>query len=325
MMKWGIYGAGGIAEAFANDFKKVAGSEIIAAYARKPERSKLFCEKNGIERFYFDEDAFFSDKDIEVVYISTPHALHAEVAIKALKSGKHILCEKPFAMNADEAKRVMAVAREEKRFVMEALWTLFLPAINKVMEWVKADRIGTVKAVQANFGFIGNNDPLGRLFNPDLGGGALLDVGIYPVLIANHIAQGTPISINAQAQFTETGVDASTFITAKYANGMLALFGASIETNLINHLVVYGEKGRIEVPLFWMADEATCYSQDDVEVFKCEESQKHGYHYEADAVCRAIGDGRMENETVSHRFTLELMETLDRIRAEVGLKYKQDR
>jgi predicted dehydrogenase len=192
------------------------------------------------------------------------------------------------------------------------------------MEWVKADRIGTVKAVQANFGFIGNNDPQGRLFNPDLGGGALLDVGIYPVLIANHIAQGAPISISAQAQFTETGVDASTFITAKYENGMLALLGASIEMNLINHLVIYGENGRIEVPLFWMADEATCFSQNEVEVFRSDDTQKQGYQYEAQAVCRAIADGRIENETVSHGFTLELMETLDRIRAEVGLKYKQD-
>lgn len=323
-MKWGIYGAGVIAEAFASDFKKVNGAEIIAAYARKAEKSHLFCEKLKIERSYHDEEAFFADSDIEVVYISTPHALHAEVAIKALKAGKHVLCEKPFAMNADEAKRVMAFAIEEKRFVMEALWTLFLPTLQKVFEWVKADRIGTVKAVHANFGFTGNKDPLGRLLNPDLGGGALLDVGIYPVLIANYLAKGTPVSLKAQVNLTDTGVDGSTFVTAKYANGMLALLGASIEVNLINHLVVYGEKGRIEVPLFWMADEATCFTENDIETFIGDDTEKHGYHHEAQAVTHAIGSGLLENEIVTRQFTLELMETLDRIRSEIGLQYKQD-
>ena len=323
-MKWGIYGAGGIAETFASDFKKVNGAEIIAAYARKAEKSRLFCEKFKIERPYHDEEAFFADSEIDVVYISTPHALHAEVAIKALKAGKHVLCEKPFAMNANEAKSVMAVAKEENRFVMEALWTLFLPTIKKVFEWVEMDKIGAVKAVHANFGFIGNKDPLGRLLNPDLGGGALLDVGIYPVLIANYLAKSTPVSLNAQVNLTDTGVDGSTMVTAKYANGMLALLGASIEINLINHLVVYGEKGRIEVPLFWMADEATCFTQDAVERFIGDASQKHGYQYEAQAVNHAIRDGLIENETVTHQFTIDLMETLDRIRTEIGLRYKQD-
>lgn len=323
-MKWGIYGAGDIAESFARDFKNVNGAEIIAAYARKAEKSQLFCEKFEIERSYHDENAFFSDSDIEVVYVSTPHMLHAEVAIKALRAGKHVMCEKPFSMNAEEAKRVMAVAKEENRFVMEALWTLFLPTIIKVLEWIETDKIGVVKAVHANFGFIGNKDPMGRLQNPDLGGGALLDVGIYPVLMANRIAKATPISLSAQVKRTDTGVDGSTFITAKYANGMLAMLGASIEMNLINQLVVYGEKGRIEVPLFWMADEATCYSEDQVICFKSDEAQKHGYQHEAQSVCQAIEKGLIEHETVSHQFTIDLMETLDRIRVEIGLRYEQD-
>lgn len=323
-MKWGIYGAGAIAEAFANDFKKVEGSEIIAAYARKAEKSKRFCDNLEIARSYHDEEAFFSDQDIEVVYISTPHSLHAEVAIKALKAGKHVLCEKPFSMNAHEAERVMAVAKQENKFVMEALWTLFLPTTKTVLDWIGTGRIGEVKAVHANFGFIGNKDPLGRLLNPELGGGALLDVGIYPVLMANYIAKGKPVALNAQANLTDTGVDGSTFITARYENGMLALLGASIEIELINHLVIYGEKGRIEVPLFWMADEATCFVGEDIETYKSNEHERHGYHYEAIAVCSDISKGHLENDIVTHQFTIELMETLDRIRMEVGVNYKQD-
>jgi dihydrodiol dehydrogenase / D-xylose 1-dehydrogenase (NADP) len=323
-MKWGLYATGGIAEAFANDIRKLHGEIIVAAYARNEQKGRMFCEKHNIERFYHDEEAFFSDPDIEVVYVSTPHTLHAEVSIKALKAGKHVLCEKPFAMNAKEANRVFAVAHEQKRFVMEALWTLFLPTIQKVFEWLDSDRIGEIKVIQANFGFEGSKDPLGRHLNPDLGGGALLDVGIYPVLIANFLAKSTPESISAQVKFTETGVDGSTFISAKYPNGILALLGASIEVNLINDLVIYGEKGRIVVPLFWMANEATCYYEDQVETFISDETQIRGYHYETQAVSNAIHGGLLQHELVSHQFTIDLMETLDRIRSEIGLVYKQD-
>ncbi len=323
-MKWGLYATGAIAEAFATDIRKLNGEVIIAAYARNEQKGRLFCEKHNIERFYHDEATFFSDPDIEAVYVSTPHTLHAEVSIKALRAGKHVLCEKPFAMNAKEAKRVIAVALEQKRFVMEALWTLFLPSIQKVFEWIEADRIGAVKVIQANFGFSGNQDPQGRLLNPDLGGGALLDVGIYPVLIANFLAKSTPESISAEVNLTNTGVDGSTFISARYPNGILALLGASIEVNLINNLVIYGEKGRIVVPSFWMANEATCYYDNDVESFVCDEQQRNGYHYETQEVSNAINDGLLQHDLVSHQFTIELMETLDRIRAEIGLVYKQD-
>jgi dihydrodiol dehydrogenase / D-xylose 1-dehydrogenase (NADP) len=323
-MKWGLYATGGIAEAFASDIRKLNDEKIVAAYARNEQKGRLFCERHNIEHYYHDEDAFFSDPEIEAVYVSTPHTLHAEVSIKALKAGKHVLCEKPFAMNANEAKRVIAVAQEQKLFVMEALWTLFLPSIQKVFEWIKEDRIGEVKVIQANFGFSGNKDPQGRHLNPDLGGGALLDVGIYPVLMANFLANSTPESISAQVNLTETGVDGSTFISAKYPNGMLALLGASIEVNLINDLVIYGDKGRIVVPLFWMANEATCYFNDKVEFFESDDSQKRGYHYETQAMSDAINAGLLQHDLVTHQFTIELMETLDRIRSEIELVYKQD-
>lgn len=324
-MKWGLYATGGIAEAFASDFKKITGSEIVAVYARNKDKGISFCERHQIERCYDNETAFFNDSDIEAVYVSTPHTLHAEVSIKALRAGKHVLCEKPFAMNANEAKRVINIAKEQKRFVMEALWTLFLPTVQKVFEWIQADRIGEIKVIQANFGFSGSKDPLGRHLNPDLGGGALLDVGIYPVLMANVLAKSTPELISAQAKFTETGVDGTTFINAKYPNGILALLGASIEVNLINDLVIYGEKGKIVVPLFWMANEATCMSDEGCETFISDEHQKRGYHYETQAMIDAINKGLLSHEFVSHQFTIKLMETLDRVRNEIGLVYKQDR
>lgn len=321
MLNWGIYGAGAIAGKFAADFTKVEDAKIIAAYARNEEKAKLFCESHVIERAYHLEEDFFNDTDIDVVYVSTPHALHAEVVKKALTAGKHVLCEKPFTLNREQAIEIFKLADEKQLFVMEALWTLFLPTITKVFSWVEAGRIGEIKAIEANFGFIGNTDPEWRLMNPKLGGGALLDVGIYPVLMANALNKSVPESIKAHGHFTKTGVDGTTFITCQYPNGTMASLNASIEIDLVNTLIIYGSKGRIEVPSFWMADSATLIIDETVEKFEANIFEKQGYQYEAKAVCEAIENGMTAHQVVSHEFTIELMETLDRIRHEIGLVY----
>ena len=324
MLNWGIYGAGKIAENFATDFKKVDGAKLIAAFARNDEKVKAFIEKHGIERAYHDEDAFFSDKDIDVVYVSTPHSLHAEVAIKAIKAGKHVLCEKPFALNAKQAKEVMEVAAYSQSFLMEAIWTLFLPTIRKVFSWVNSGKIGKIKHIQANFGFVGNLDPKWRLMNPELGGGALLDVGIYPVLMANALNNCKPISIKASAKLTSTGVDGTTTMILEYPDGVFASLNASIETQLLNTLIIYGESGRIEVPSFWMSDKAYLIIEDDIEIFKADDDEKNGYHHETRAVCEAVEKGKLQHPYVSHEFTISLMETLDEIRKQVGVVYDVD-
>lgn len=324
MLNWGIYGAGKIADQFAADFSKVKGAKLIAAYARNEEKARSFCEVHMIERAYHSEIDFFNDTEIDVVYVSTPHALHAEVVKKAIKAGKHVLCEKPFALNAKQTKEVFELAAKENRFVMEALWTLFLPTIIQVFSWVESGSIGKLKAIEANFGFVGNADPEWRLMNPKLGGGALLDVGIYPVLMANALNKGVPNSIKAHSHFTQTGVDGSTFIICEYPNGIFASLNASIEIELVNTLFIYGDKGRIEVPSFWMADEATLITTEGIQSYYAGMDEEHGYEYEAQAVSDAIVNGESAHKIVSHEFSVSLMETLDRIRQEIGLVYEAD-
>ena len=324
MLNWGIYGAGVIAGKFASDFKKVEGAKIVAAFARKESRATEFCELHGIDKSYSDENAFFDAPDIDVVYVSTPHALHAEVAIKALKAGKHVLCEKPFTLNAKQSQEVFNVAKAENRFVMEALWTLFLPSIQKVIQWVEEGRIGQLKAIEANFGFAGNHDPAGRLLDPKLGGGALLDVGIYPVLMANYLTHDVPEVIKVIGKKTVTGVDGTVFVNCMYPNGVLASLNASIEMDMDNTLFIYGDKGRIEIPSFWMADKAICIGENSTESFNAGENETQGYHYEAQAVCDAINSGALTHPVVSPTFTISLMTTLDRIRKEIGLVYDAD-
>lgn len=324
MTNWGIYGAGKIADKFASDFSKVEQGKLVAAYARNSEKLKKFCDKHKIECAYDDEAAFLEDERIDVVYIGTPHSLHAEAALKAIKAGKHVLCEKPFALNAKQAIEVMEAAEEKNVFIMEAIWTLFLPTIKKVFSWVESGKIGQIMHIQANFGFKGNLDPEWRLMNPKLGGGALLDVGIYPVMIANALMKGKPITIKATAKLTETGVDATTAILLEYPDQIMASLNASIETQMLNTLIIYGELGRIEVPSFWMSDKAYLIIEDDIEIFNADDDEKNGYHHETRAVCDAIEKGKTEHKTISHAFTISLMETLDQIRKEIGVVYDED-
>lgn len=324
MLNWGIFGAGLIAEKFATDFSKVEGARIIAAYARKEEKAISFCERHKIERAYSDEDDFWNDEDIDVVYISTPHSMHADGAIKAIRSGKHVLCEKPFTLNAKQAKEVMELAADSQKFLMEAIWSLFLPTVRKVLSWVDSGQIGQIKFIEANLGFVGNQDPEWRLMNPLLGGGALLDVGLYPIMITNLLNKGKPIAIKAIAKKTSTGVDGTTAMVLEYENGVIASLNASFVTQMLNTLNIYGELGRIEVPLFWKSEKAYLIINDDIEIFNAAEDEKKGYHYEAIAVCESIENGKLQHPYVSHDFTLAIMETLDAIREEIDLIYHVD-
>lgn len=321
MIRWGLYGVGIIADKFASDFKAVEEGHIVAAYGRRKEAVTEFCEKHDILNRYSDEHEFFSDQSIDVIYIATPHILHSEVAIKALNAGKHVLCEKPFSMNEIQTRKVLETSQKKQKYIMEALWTLFLPAIEQALLWIKEDKIGQVDLIEGSFGFHGNNDPYGRLMNPDLGGGALLDVGIYPLLMANAIAGEVPEKLSAVSKFTNTGVDETTLITGLYKNGLLASIKTSINLELDNNLIIYGDKGKIVIPSFWMAQEAFLTSDGQETHFYRPESLYAGYQYEASAVCNDILQHKLENSRVTHQFTLELTQTLDRVRREIGLKY----
>jgi len=326
MINFGVLGAGAIAEKFVSDLKMVPQAKCVAAYGRNLMRVTDFCTRHQVDMIYDDLDAFLNDPGIDVVYVATPHSLHAEGAVLALQAGKHVICEKPFSMNKAEAEAVFRLAQSKGLFIMEALWTLFLPSINRALKWIEAGEIGEIKAIEANFGFVGNNDPNGRLLNPALGGGALLDVGIYPVLISNRLMNGVPKQIRACAKMTDTHVDGTTSMILTYENGVMATLNASIETQMVNSLRVYGERGYVELPSFWMADEAYCHLDSKTLSFKADptENQQQGYHHEASALCEDLISKKTQNDKVPHQFTLNLMETLDRIRKEIGLVYQMD-
>ena len=317
MIRWGIIAPGTIANAFAKEVENTKNGTLSAVYGRSEEKVKAFSEKYNIEKYYSDIEEFLKDDSIDAIYIATPHNYHMEYAKKCIAAKKHILCEKPFSYNYETTKEVLALAKENKVFIMEALWTLFLPAINQVKAWINEGKIGKVKLITANFGFKSEEDIDSRLYNPNLAGGALLDVGIYPILFSNYIMDGTPKEIKASAQFTNSKVDV---INLTYEAGALASLTCSIIADTDNTAVIYGEKGKIVIPTFWMAKEAYLYIEDKVEKY-VDNYEAAGYKYEIEEANNCIMNRDLESEVASHEVTLELVKVMDHIRNEIGLIY----
>ena len=320
MIKWGIIGPGAIAHAFAKEVSNTKDGKLVAIYGRNEIKAKNFAKEYNLDKYYCSIDEFLNDKDIDAVYIATPHSHHMEFAAKCILAKKHILCEKPFSFNEKTSLEVLKLAKENNVFIMEALWTLFLPTIKKAKSWIDEGHIGKVKMITANFGFKSEEDISSRLYNPALAGGALLDVGIYPILFSNYMVGDIPESINASAVMTNTKVDESDVISLKYNNDILASLTCSIKSETDNTAVIYGEKGKIVIPLFWMAKKATLYADEMTMIFE-DKYEGTGYLYEIDEANTCIINNKLESNISSHKTTLELAKIMDEIRNQIGLIY----
>ncbi|MGG7058883.1 Gfo/Idh/MocA family protein [Clostridium nigeriense] len=320
MIRWGIIAPGTIANAFAKEVIKTKDGVLTAVYGRNENKVKEFAKDYNIEKYYSNIDEFLNDENIDAVYIATPHNYHMEYAKKCIEAKKHILCEKPFSYNYKTSEEVLNLARKSNLFIMEALWTLFLPAVNQAKKWIEEDKIGKVKLVTANFGFKSNEDINSRLYNPCLAGGALLDVGIYPILFSNFMIGSFPKKIKADAEFTNTKVDESDIINLKYENGVLASLTCSISADTDNTAIIYGEKGKIVIPKFWSAKESYLYFEDRTEEF-IDSYKEAGYKYEIEEANRCIKNKALESTIAPHNITLELAKIMDEIRNQIGLIY----
>lgn len=320
MIRWGIIGPGAIANAFAREVNNTKNGVLSAVYGRNENKVNEFCKTYNVENYYTNIDEFLNSEKIDAVYIATPHSYHMEYAKKCIKAKKHVLCEKPFSYNYETSKAALDMAKENNIFIMEALWTLFLPVINKAKTWIEEGRIGKIKLITANFGFISEEDINSRLYNPNLAGGALLDVGIYPILFSNYIMDNIPSEINATAKFTRTNVDETDVINLKYEEGALASLTCSICSDTDNTAVIYGEKGKIVIPTFWMAKEAFLHIEDKVEKY-IDEYKESGYKYEIEEANNCIINKELESNIASHKVTLELVKIMDEIRGKIGLRY----
>jgi len=319
--RWGILGTGNIASQFARGLAALDDAELVAVGSRTADSAEAFGERFSAPRRHSSYAALASDPDVDAIYVATPHPLHHDNTIMCLESGKAVLCEKPFAINATEAQSMIATARARGVFLMEAMWTRFLPHIVRLRELLAAGTIGEVRMLQVDFGFRTSFNPQGRLFDPALGGGALLDVGIYPVSLASMIL-GTPQRVTGMAHLGETGVDEQSAMIFGYAGGQLALLSQAIRTNSPHEALLLGTVGKIRVHSSWWKSTTITLSVDGRpdELIDLPEVG-NGYNYEAAEVGRCLRAGRTESNVMPLDETLAIMRTLDEVRAQWGLRY----
>lgn len=319
-IRWGIIGPGHIAQKFAEDFSEVESGVLSAVSSRSIDRAREFAQKFNIPDYYDSVEEMLVSDVVDVVYVATPHTSHQRDTLFCLKNNTHVLCEKPITVNAAQLEEITALQKEKKLFCMEAYWTLFLPAVKKAMQWIKEDRIGKISLIQANFGFKAEFDPKGRLFNPQLAGGSLLDVGMYPCMFGNLFFDEKPSGVTASALPGSTGVDEMTMFQLEYSENRILQGCSSITHNLQNTAFIYGENGRIELDDFWMARRARLITESGTDHFE-DERKTTGYNFEAEAVSTMIAEGKTEHEVLTLARSLENMQTMDEIRRQIGLRY----
>ena len=320
MIKWGIFGTGNIANAFASDFKAVNSGELAGVASRNRVRAKEFAAEYNIPNSYEGYKNLVKNKEIDIVYIATPHAFHYENIKMCLENNISVFCEKPLTVNYQQAQEAAELAAEKDLLLLEAMWTYYLPAIKKVKEWIANDRIGEVKMIEADFGFRNEIDPDSRLFNLDLAGGALVDVGIYPIALANLIENSAVKNVLAEGRLGSTGVDEDNAALLKFESGTLAQLSSSLRTELEDEAVIYGTKGQINIPDFWRAEKAVLEADECEEVFE-DKRDTTGYNYEAEAVSKLLLEGQEKRAEKMLELSLANMRILDEIRKQLDLEY----
>ena len=328
VVRWGILGTGQIARAFAQGLRDVPDAALVAVASRTLQSAQDFAAAHGVRpgavTAHAGYEALAADPEVDAVYIATPHNLHAENALLCLHAGKAVLCEKPFTINRRQAREVVDVARHKKLFLMEAMWTRFLPAVRETRRMLERGDIGQPRQVLADFGFCAEFDPKSRLFARELGGGALLDIGIYPLSIAAYLL-GPIRDAQAQAVLTETGVDAQTAFSLRHAGGGLSSCLCSITAGTESRLIVSGSRGRIELHApFFMSQALTVTGNDGTSRTVNLPFLGNGYTHEAVEVSRCLRSGATESPLITLDESLDLMGWLDRMRAQCGVRYPYD-
>ncbi len=321
MTRWGILGPGRIAHKFAQDLLTLPDAQLYAVASTNLQRAQEFAQAYNAPHALGSYEELLTLPDLDVVYVATPHTKHHENALLLLNGGVSVLGEKPFAMNGEQVREMVDLARTKGVFLMEALWSRFMPGIEKALELVQSGAIGNVVSVKADFGFKAPFSPAGRLFDKKLGGGSLLDIGIYPLFLS-YLILGKPTTVKATAKFGSTGVDEQCGMVLSYADGQLALLDSTLlaKTDCIG--LIQGETGQIRIQSRFHETMGLSLipSEGDPTEFDFTRTT-HGYDYEARHVMQCLAEGKTESPLWSLDDSLNLMVLLDAVRAEAGIVY----
>ncbi len=320
-LRWGILATGGIAHTFTRDLR-TAGLEVAAVGSRSIEGAERFATEFEIPRAHGSYDALVGDPGVDIVYVATPHTAHAENAIRALEAGKHVLVEKPFALTRAEAERVHAVARRTGLLAMEAMWTRYLPHMRRVRELIAEGRLGEIRAATADHSQSLPVDPTHRLNDLALGGGALLDLGIYPVSFAWDVL-GAPTAIQAAGWIGETGADTEVATLMTHASGALSTTLSSSRGAGANRAQIIGSEARIDIDPAWFASTSFTLTASDGAVLErfAPQHEGRGMQFQALEAERLVAEGRTDGEILPLDETVRIMGALDEIRRMLGVAY----
>ena len=320
-LRWGILAPGGIAGVFAEAINHHTRAQLVAVGSRNRDRSERFATQYGIPTTHASYRALVEDPQVEAVYVASPHSMHREHALLAIKAGKHVLVEKSLARSAAEAEEIVSAAREAGVFLMEAMWTRFLPHVAAVRDVIERGEIGEVVTVIADHGQNMSHLPLEhRLHNPELAGGALLDLGVYPVSFA-HDLLGTPDRIQATGSMTSTGVDGQVSISLGFGDKAQAALNTTLWSRTATTAVIAGTQGRIEIDTDFYRPTSFRVIGLDGTWWSFDREIDGGFQFEAAEVARCVAEGLTESPRMTWENSLEVMRTMDEVRRQIGLVY----
>ncbi|MEM7105783.1 MAG: Gfo/Idh/MocA family oxidoreductase [Bacteroidota bacterium] len=318
-LKWGIIGLGNIAHQFAKDLQLVEGSKIVSVASRNLSKAFEFGAEYGVVKCYGNYNEILDDPDVDIVYVATPHNSHVTLSVAAMNAGKHVLCEKPLAVNKHEVNTIISAARNNQVFMMEAFWSRFNPSIVKAMEVIRSGEIGEINYLNVDFTFFRNDNDDSRMLNMDLAGGSLLDMGVYPVFLS-YLIFGIPEDILATGRFHKTGVDIQTSAILKYPNGIANVFsGFASQSDMVAK--IYGTKGAIFIQPIWHESQGIKIRTEGKMTLHSLPTKGKGFTYEIEECMRCIQNGQLESDQWSHQNSLDLITITDEIRDKIGLRY----
>ena len=329
IINWGIIGAGHIAGKFADDIKLVADAQLIAIASTDLSRAKTFAEKHSISNFYGNYNAILDCPNLDAVYIATTNEQHCSNTLMCLERGIAVLCEKPFALNKKEVQMMIDKAQEKKVFLMEAMWTCFVPGFKKALAVIQSGELGAPLLVKADWCTFFPFDAHKRIYNKAMGGGALLDIGVYPVALAQAVL-GKYKTIQVSYELNKiTGVDDTCIIQTKYDSGAIAVLSSSVKAKLPVEAFICCEKGYVHLPARFHHPKKFVIGVYDGRNPTIERTvnapfKGHGYRFQVEEVNRCLQQGKLQSDIVSHAFSIDVIETMDASRKEMGLVYEAD-
>jgi dihydrodiol dehydrogenase / D-xylose 1-dehydrogenase (NADP) len=321
-IRWGILGTGGIAKKFVEGLAPLADAKVTAVGSRTQAAADDFGATYGIPHRHGSYAALMADPDVDVVYVATVHPLHYENTLGCLEAGKAVLCEKPFTINVRQLEKLVALARKKKLFLMEAMWTRYFPALVKVRSLLAEGALGDVRQVQADFGIQVKFDPKSRMYDPELGGGALLDLGVYPVSLASMVFGEVPVRIGSTVALGRTGVDEQSVLAVEYSGGRMAALSCSTRFTSPQEAHILGTNGRIRIHRpWWFPGKITVSLAGKEDETLDLPYRGNGYTHEAIEVMECLRTGKLESGVMPLEESLRIMRTLDVIRGDWKLKY----